>query len=288
MRVGALSLAGLEMEQAEDYAVYLSTILRQCPVELAVLPAHNSFLLWAGSGNLDETEEFSEGFKGFMHNANKWNDHFLQLHSDLARKHGIYLVAGTTIEEVDGYFYHIAYCFDPLGEICGQQRQTHLSRQERSLGLSRGDELHLVEVAGLKMGFIVGTDGRHPEVGRILALQGAAVIAHTGALVHGVENQIQPAGIWAQVQQNQFWAVEAQLKGSIGNCSFGGHCAVIGPCEVTPGSTGYLARTEEEDLIAVAELVEADRQRIRNQYPLLRLLQPKAYEGLIPELYETN
>ena len=57
---------------------------------------------------------------------------------------------------------------------------------------------------------------------------------------------------------------------------------------MTLDSTGYLARTEGEELIAVAKLVEADRQRIKAEYPLLRLLQPKAYEGLIPELYEAE
>ncbi|NMB11353.1 MAG: carbon-nitrogen hydrolase family protein [Firmicutes bacterium] len=288
MEVAALSLTGLKMEQAGDYATYLSALFQQCPVELAVLPAHTAFLLWASSGQLEELVEYSEGFKLFMHDVHKWNERFLELHSELARKNDLYLVAGTTIEEVDGYFYQTAYCFNPSGEICGQQRQTHLSREERTLGLSRGDELHLIDLGGWKLGFMVGTDARHPEVGRILALQGATIVAHTGALLHGPESRTQPAGVWAQVQQNQFWAVEAQLKCTIGGRSFGGQAAVIGPCEVTLDSTGYLARTEGEELIAVAKLVEADRQRIKAEYPLLRLLQPKAYEGLIPELYEAE
>ena len=60
---------------------------------------------------------------------------------------------------------------------------------------------------------------------------------------------------------------------------------MIGPCEVTSGLTGYLDRETAEKPFAVAELVEADRQKIRNDYPLLQLLHPEAYRGLLPELY---
>ena len=161
------------------------------------------------------------------------------------------------------------------------QRQTHLNREERNLGLNRGEELCLMDLPGLKMGIIVGNDARHPEVGRILALEGAALIAHTGALMGGLESKTQLAGIWAQVQENQFWAVEAQLNGTICERSFEGKCAIIGPCEVTPGLTGYLAQVDDENTVAVAELVEAQRQEIKGDYPLLQLLQPKAYGRLL-------
>lgn len=287
MRVAALSLAGLPMDQSKDYATRLNGLLQELQIELAVLPAYTAFLLWAGAGQVKEPWDFAQGLRLFMQKSAKWNEHFLQIHSDLAQENGIYLVAGTTVEEEGGLFYQTAYCFGPRGELCGKQRQTHLSREERALGLSRGEELCFVDLVGLKMGLIVGTDARHPEVGRILALKGAGLVAHTGALTEGLERKAQPAGIWAQVQQNQFWAVEAQLRGTFFDRSFQGQCAIIGPCEVTPGRTGYLARTNDEDPVAIAELVEADRQEIQKDYPLLQLLQPKAFEGLSPELYKS-
>lgn len=284
MRVAALSLAGLPMDQSKDYASRLNALLQELQVELAVLPAHTAFLLWAGAGHVKEPWGFAQAFQLFMQKSTEWNEEFLEIHSELAKENGIHLVAGTTVEEEGGLFYQTAYCFGPRGELCCRQRQTHLSRQERALGLSRGEELYLVDLAGLKMGLIIGTDARHPEVGRILALEGAGLVAHTGALTDGLESKIQPAGIWAQVQQNQFWAVEAQLKGTFFSHSFQGQCAVIGPCEVTPDLTGYLARTCDGNPVAIAELVEADRQETQRNYPLLQLLQPKAYVGLLSEL----
>lgn len=286
MRVAALSLAGFPMKQLEDYAAALSMLLKKLHAKLVVLPAHTSFLLCAASGCLGETHGFADSYRCFMHNSREWSHRYLHLHSSLARRSNLYLVAGTTIEEVNEHFYHTSYCFGPDGEICGKQRQTHLSREERALGLNRGNELHLFDVAGIKAGLVVGTDALHPEVGRIFALEGADLVAHSGAFIAGRGNLVQPAGMWAQVQQNQFWAVEAQLSGSICDRTFGAQCAIIGPCEVTPGLSGYLDSEAVKKPFAVAELVEADLKRIKRDYPLLQLLNPKAYQGLLPELYK--
>lgn len=283
MRVAAFSLAGLPVEEPRGYAAALSALLVKLQVRLAVLPAHTSFLLCAARGCLGETGDFSDSYKLFMQESTRWNEEYLRLHSSLARENALYLVAGTTVEEAGGVFYHTSYCFGPDGEVRGWQRQTHLSREERALGLVRGEELRLFDLEGMKMGLIVGADALHPEVGRIFALEGADLVAHSGALAAGRDSMAQPARIWAQAQQNQFWAVEAQLKGSIRNRSFGAQSAVIGPCEVTPGATGYLDRATAKEPFALAELVEADRQKIKSEYPLLRLLRPEAYRGLLPE-----
>lgn len=285
MRVAAFSLDGIAVESPGDYTAALTVLFEKLQIGLAVLPAHSSFLLYTAGRPVEERGDFLRCYRLFLKESAGWNEKYLHLHRTLARENKLYLVAGTTAEEEGGRFFHTSYCFGPEGAICGRQRQTHLSREERALGLSRGQELHLFDVEGIKTGLIVGADARHPEVGRILALEGADLIAHCGALTAGPEGAAQPAGIWAQVQQNQFWAVEAQLKGSICSRSFAAQCAVVGPCEVTAGLTGYLDREAAEKPYALAELVEADRRRIKSDYPLLELLQPEAYRGLLPELY---
>ena len=284
-RVAAFSLAGIRTGRPEEYAADLAGLFKESAPDLVVLPAHTSLLLCEAWGLLEREPDFGGKFKLFTQKAAEWNKRYFQLHSELARTGELYLAAGTTVEKERGKLYHTAYCFGPDGGLCAQQRQTHLSREERSFGLSRGEELHLFELAGMKTGLIVGTDARHPEVGRILALKGAPLVIHTGATAAGKESRAQPAGIWAQVQQNQFWAAEAQLKGSIGGRSFGAQCAVIGPCEITAGRTGYLDRESEERPFAAAELVEEKRLRIKEKYPLLKLLRPEAYRGRLPELY---
>lgn len=285
MRVAALSLAGLPLGEPADYAAALTSLLKKLQVRLAVLPAHTSFLLCAAQGHLGEISDFPDSFKAFMQKSKDWNEEYLQLHGRLAVENRLYLVPGTTVEEEGGRFFITSYLLGPDGKNMGRQRQAHLNREERGLGLSRGGELSLFDLAGMKTGLIIGTDARHPEVGRILALEGADLVVHCGALAAGRELAFQPAGIWAQVQQNQFWAVEAQLGRSMGNRAFGGQCAVIGPCEITPGFTGYLDREAAGKPFAAAELREADRRRIKSDYPLLKLLRPEADRGRLPELY---
>ncbi|NLZ28343.1 MAG: hypothetical protein GX887_05195 [Firmicutes bacterium] len=285
VKVAAFSLADLPINEPEDYRAALTALFRKLEIRLAVLPAHTSLLLCTAAGYPDEKKDFSDRFNLFMKKSTGWNKEYLQLHGRLAKDNKLYLVAGTTVEEESGHLYHTSYLFGPDGEIRGRQQQTHLSREERALGLSRGRDLHLFECDGLKIGLLPCTDARHPEVGRIFALKGADLLVHCGALYSKHVEPVQPAGMWAQVQQNQFWAVEAQLNKCIGNRSFNARCAVIGPCEVTHGSTGYLDRETVEKPYAAAELNEADRRKIKDDYPLLELLHPDAYEGLLPELY---
>lgn len=278
MKAAALSLAGIRVESLDHYKKDLSLLLAGIKPGLAVLPAHTALLLCAATGLLKEVRHFSGAFKEFRGKAAQWNEQFLALHGALAGALGIYLVAGTTLEIESGFCYHTAYCFGPKGELCGLQRQTHLSREEKELGLSRGGELNLIDLGGVKMGLVVATDSRHPEVGRILALQGAGILAHTGALEVSSNNlQQQLAGMWAQVQQNECWAVEAQLSRTICGREFHARCAVIGPCITAADKSGYLSHTGGGEQFAAAQLNEADRRRAGESFPVLRQFNPAAY-----------
>ena len=52
LRVAALSLAGISLNQPEHYVASLVTHLKELQVGLTVLPAHTSFLLCLSSGYL--------------------------------------------------------------------------------------------------------------------------------------------------------------------------------------------------------------------------------------------
>jgi predicted amidohydrolase len=73
---------------------------------------------------------------------------------------------------------------------------------------------------------LAGNDARNPEVGRIMALQGADLRLHCGALEGNQTCWLQTAAMWAQVQQNQVFAVEAQLSTTVAVSSFGAALAV--------------------------------------------------------------
>jgi predicted amidohydrolase len=185
-----------------------------------------------------------------------WNKKFLALHSSLASDLNIYLACGTLFETEQENSYHSAYCFNPAGSICCRQQQTHLTRAERDLGLSRGKALNLFSVDKFQVGMVIGNDARHPEVGRIFGLRGADLLLHSGALEGSFNCWPQAAGMWAQVQQNQFWVAEAQLCGEIAGCSFDAASNILGPCEITPGQSGYLERGYPGTAVVSAKLDE--------------------------------
>lgn len=277
MRVAAISMAGIKLDSVSSYREDLTSLIKKSDPDLAVLPAYSSILLGMSSGALEPVAGFNKIIRNLNSNNAAWNREFLEVHSSIARDLGMYIAAGTLFEADLNHCYHSAYCFDSNGDICCKQLQTHLSRTEREVGLSRGEELKIFPLGDLKGGLVIGNDARCPEVGRIFGLRGADILLHNGALKAGFNCWPQAAGMWAQVQQNQFWAAEAQLSGQIADCAFGAPSSILGPCEITPGQSGYLSRGYPETPLVTAELDEEARSEIQKKYPLLELLNPAAY-----------
>jgi predicted amidohydrolase len=280
MRVAAFTLAGIDLSSLEAYSKSLTSQIKASGAELAVLPAYSFALLALQTGSSEAPKVFSDLLTGSASQSATINNIYLDLHAKLARELDIYLVPGTYFESNSSHRYHSTCCFDKQGNIIAVQQQTHLTREEREAGLARGSVLNLFDLDGMKAGLIIGNDARHPEVGRIFALRGADIIIYCGALQAGFNCWPQVAGIWAQVQQNQFWAVEAQLYGNLAGHSFGTTPAVHGPCEITPDKSGFLARGYPHNSFAAANLDEAARKTLKQQYPLLELLNPAAYGEL--------
>ncbi len=283
MQVTALTMASLDLSSQEKYRAELTGLLKKSGTGLAVLPAYSALLLGVSTGAIPPAESFQKTFKDYIDRHLTWNDTYLELHEKIAREMDIYLAAGTVIEREKDLLYHTVYCFNPQGEPCLRQRQTHLTPFQLSIGLSRGEELPLFDLPPYKVGIIVDSDALHPETGRILGLQGADIVLHCGALSEGLNCWRQVAGMWSQVQQNQFWAVEAQLSGNLAGERFGAAPAVIGPCEITPGKSGYLQRGYPHTAEVTAELDEAARRELIRKYPLLKLLNWQAYSELYRE-----
>ncbi len=281
MRVTALSLAGVSMHSIDRYCTDTAVLLKNTGARLAVLPAYSSLLLGLHTGILEGGNDFTSACRFYLRNSGSWNERFLELHSSMARQAGLYLAAGTIFENKAGRNYHTACCFDPSGSICCRQRQTHLTRFEHALGLNRADKLEVLKIGDRQVGLLVGNDVRHPEVGRIFAFLGADILVHSGAVDSHLYCWPQAAGLWAQVQQNQLWGVEAQLCGSVADLTFGAGSAVLGPCEITTGLSGYLARGYPQSPAVTAELDEELLLQIRQKYPILSLLNPSAYDDLL-------
>ena len=96
--------------------------------------------------------------------------------SELAKKHGLYLVAG--LVERDGHLiYNVAVLLSPEGELVGKYRKVTLPRTEIDMGIVPGNEYPVFDTSFGKVGLMVCYDGFFPEVARELSNRGAEVIA---------------------------------------------------------------------------------------------------------------
>ncbi len=202
----------------------------------------------------------------------------------VARAARLYLVPGTMVEPGPEGLVHSAYLFSPRGEILARRLQVHLAPRERSWGLVAGHALEAVDTPWGKVGLLLGSDIRYPEVGRILALQGARLLLAPAAHTSPTSSWRQAAGVWREAQANQVYAAEACLEGELGGLQFGGCSGVYAPNEITPGETGVLVRAGEgRDLLTVA-LDGEYAGRIR-RYRALELMAWRVYAREMPAAY---
>ena len=281
-----LSLAPAIVSSEAGYYEHLKDTLQESEADLAVLPAYTSLLFALGCSKFPGVHHFTGAVHAARNTVPENNDAFFDVHARLAETCGCYLVPGTFFETAgEELFYHSAPLLDPQGRLLGIQRQTHLSSEEKTLGLSRGTELTVFDTPIGKLAIVVGTDAWYPEASRILALQGAEIVCHPGALPHPLGPWHQLSGMWKEVQQNQFFCLESQLFATLWERSFSGQLAIHAPCEMTPDQSGYLAKGEAGKAVLTARLDREKRAHVIKQYPLLGLLNPQAYQPYIPGMY---
>jgi len=201
----------------------------------------------------------------------------------LARRYGLYLVAdiGPQRDE-DGRVFPCLHVFADDGSLVGAQRQIHLSREDRALMHSAGEELHVFDSPAGALGLVVGADAQVPEVSRALTLLGAEVLVHVGVLRERSEGAWL-AQLWREVQANQAFGVEAYPVGT----GVVGRSCVLAPVEMTPDGRGVLACAENADAEAVvaAELDFGARAALIARYDILAEMNLPLYRQQLLSLY---
>jgi predicted amidohydrolase len=103
---------------------------------------------------------------------------FTELMAGLARKSGLYIVAGSIPARQDGdQVRNQSYLFAPSGSY-GVQEKLHLTRWEREEWLvSPGTRLRLFETDFGKLAILICYDVEFPELARVAAREGAMLVA---------------------------------------------------------------------------------------------------------------
>lgn len=176
-RISRLEVAVLQMnsgaDKNENIASALSLIDQAAGsgARLVILPE-----VWPYLGPDDANRDQADAIPGPT----------TELLAERARRHGIYVHAGSVYEMRPGEpgLFNTALVFDPQGKIIGRYSKIHMfdvvldgvAQYQESATITPGHEIVTVDIDGLTVGLAICYDLRFPELFRILALRGAQLI----------------------------------------------------------------------------------------------------------------
>ncbi|MCY4082638.1 MAG: hypothetical protein OXF54_20515 [Caldilineaceae bacterium] len=202
----------------------------------------------------------------------------------LAQEFDVTLVAPSAYlpDPLDGVLRNLTVVYGPGGERLGYQAKRVLHPEDEDLA-QPGHEWNVIPSPVGRIGLMLGGDLLYPEVGRLLAYQGAELLIGQGAATERVLYEKLRAGMLARMQDNQLFAAISFLVGHNEfsrrqRDPFVGRSSVLAPQELTPRASGILVESSnfrsESVLSAVwdfeelAELWETSDTPVRSQLPL--------------------
>jgi len=204
---------------------------------------------------------------------------YIEQVKELSREYKIAICPGSYWQKDKSNIYH-GSCLIINGEVQLKQRQIYLARWERELGFSRGTKIELKEIKDWKVALIISTDVFYPQVSRIAALKGADIVLSPVGFIGEKNRALQISGMWQEVQQNQFFAVESGFNGFLEEQSFWGESVIYAPLEMTEGRDGYLKRSSGQQSLIITELDNRKRRKAIAKFDVLSQLNREFYQQM--------
>jgi predicted amidohydrolase len=268
MRVAAIQLnSNADKGRNLDRAERLLRAAAADNARLAVLPEKFNVL-----GGPDDLRAGAEAIPG---PTTEWA-------GELCRELGLWLVAGSIVERVDGdeKLRNTSVLIGPDGELHASYRKIHLFDVEvggivyrESDAEAPGDEVVVADAGGLPLGMAVCYDLRFPELYRIMAGRGARVISLPAAFTVPTGRAHWEILVRARAIENQVFMIAA---GQIGrhppDHESYGHSLIVDPWGVV------LAQAPDEECFISADLDFAAQDEVREKLPALAHRRPAAYD----------
>ena len=204
---------------------------------------------------------------------------YIEQVKELSQGYKIAICPGSYWQKEKNNIYHES-CLIINGEVQLKQRQIYLARWERELGFSRGVKIELKEIKDWKLALIISTDVFYPQVSRMAALKGADIVLSPVGFTGEKNRALQISGMWQEVQQNQFFAVESGFNGFLGEQSFWGESVIYAPLEMTEKEDGYLKRSSGQRSFIIAELDNKKRRKAISKFDVLSQLNREFYQQM--------
>jgi len=204
---------------------------------------------------------------------------YIEQIKELSQDYKIAICPGSYWQKEENNIYHESSLIIN-GEVQLKQRQIYLARWERELEFSRGAKIELKEIKDWKLALIISTDVFYPQVSRMAALRGADTVLSPVGFTGEKNRVLQVSGLWQEVQQNQFFAVESGFNGFLGEQSFWGESVIYAPLEMTEKGDGYLERSNGQQSLIMAELDNKKRRKAISKYNVLSQLNREFYQQM--------
>jgi len=204
---------------------------------------------------------------------------YIEQVKNLSRNYKIAICPGSYWQKEKGNIYHES-CLIIDGEVRLKQQQIYLARWERELEFSRGTKIELKKIKDWSIGLIISTDVFYPQVSRMAALKVVDIVLSPVGFTGEKNRALQVSGMWQEVQQNQFFAVESGFNGFLGEKSFWGESVIYAPLEMTEKENGFLTRTKGQQSLIIAQLDNKKRRKAISKFDVLSQLNREFYQQM--------
>jgi predicted amidohydrolase len=198
-----------------------------------------------------------------------------------ARRHGVWLVAGSIMERIGGQerVFNTSCLLDPEGGRRTIYRKIHLfdcdvpgASYHESATVMPGRDIVCTEADAVSLGLSICFDLRFPELFRVLALDGARMIALASAFTERTGRDHWEVLVRARAIENQVFLIAAnQVGASTPKLRWFGRSMIVDPWGV------ILAQAPDRECYVVADLDFTEQERMRVQLPSLVNRRPEAY-----------
>ncbi|NJF24100.1 nitrilase-related carbon-nitrogen hydrolase [Thermococcus sp. Bubb.Bath] len=186
-----------------------------------------------------------------------------------ARKHGIFIVAGTAERDSLGRLYNSAVVVGPMGYI-GKYRKIHLFAREKEFFEPGNLGFQVFNIGFARIGVMICFDWFFPEGARTLALKGAEIIAHPANLVMPYAPRAMPI----RALENRVYTITADRVGVERGLRFIGRSQINSPLAET-----LVEGSEDGEEVGIAEIdISLARSKQLNDYnDIFRDRKPQYY-----------
>lgn len=206
----------------------------------------------------------------------------------LARKYGMYIMAGSFPYPQAGKVMNRSFLFGPGGDLLGSQDKVHLTSVEHQWGLERGDQFHVFDTPLGKLAMPVCMDATYFETFRILRGAGAEIIMIPIANPEPYNFWLALRGIWPRVQESLVYGIKSAMVGEIMGFTLTGRAGIFAPLELSPKGDGVLAEMEHpgrEGLVTAVLDLDALHD-LRQNHPYLEDKNPALRQKYFPHIYK--